>query len=276
MREPSGGSGFCGMGTDPVVALAAPHLWEEPCISGVRGSGAVFFSGCTLGCAHCQNHRISHLRRGKRMSAGELADCFRRLADQGVHNLSLVTATHFLPAILSAFEIYRPPLPVVYNCGGYERPETIRLLDGVVDVYLPDIKHCSPRLSRLLSGAGDYFEKASAAVLEMCRQTGGPRYDPDGMMTRGTLVRHLVLPGCTGDSLRILEFIRHELPAGTPVSLMSQYTPQDRPLPKGLERRVSAREYARVLERMDALGLEGYRQGFGAADAAFLPDFDLS
>ena len=152
LRSPEKGQGFCRVGSTALVARAAPHIWEEPCISGTRGTGAVFFSGCTLRCAYCQNCEISHDGQGTPLSARQLADVFKKLEDQGVHSLSLVTPTQFLPSILNALELYRPGLPIVYNCGGYELTETVKALDGIVDVWLPDIKNHSPRLSKLLLG----------------------------------------------------------------------------------------------------------------------------
>lgn len=276
-RTPAEGNGTCRMGTDPVVARAALHRWEEPCISGTRGTGAVFFSGCTLRCSYCQNASISHDGFGKQLSSRELADVFRRLVEQdGAQTLSLITPTHFLPAVLDALDIYRPAVPVVYNCGGYERVENVRALDGVVDVWLPDMKYVSARLSALLSGAPDYFRLASAAVTQMCLQSGPPQYDAEGIMTRGTLVRHLVLPGCTGDSKDVLQFIRDSLPEGTPVSLMGQYTPQPKCGIPGMDRRLTQKEYSRMVSFMQALELPGYIQSLDAADAGFTPAFDLT
>ena len=277
MRRPEAGSGFCGMGTDAVVARAALHLWEEPCISGARGTGAVFFSGCTLRCAYCQNREISHGGFGKRLNDRQLADVFKRLVEEeGAQTLSLITPTHFLPAIISALNLYRPTVPVVFNSGGYEKIETIRALEGIVDVWLPDLKHVSSRLSLLFSGAEDYFLIAREALLEMCRQSGPPRYNSEGILTRGTLVRHLILPGCTADSIDVLRFIRDELPKGTPVSLMGQYTPQPGCAIPGMARRVTRQEYRRAADCMRALELPGYLQGLDAAYSSFTPAFDLT
>ncbi len=276
-RTPETGKGTCRMGTDAVVARAALHHWEEPCVSGTRGSGAVFFSGCTLRCAYCQNAGISHDGFGKRLTARELADIFQRLVEQdGAQTLSLITPTHFLPAVLDALDLYHPAVPIVYNCGGYERVETVRALDGVVDVWLPDLKYVSPRLSALLSGAPDYFIRASAAISQMCLQSDPPQYDGEGIMTRGTLVRHLVLPGCTGDSKDVLQFVRDSLPEGTPVSLMGQYTPQPGCGIPGMDRRLTQKEYNRVVSFMQTLELPGYIQSLDAADAGFTPAFDLT
>ena len=266
--------GYCGMGLQPKVARAALHFWEEPCISGSRGSGAVFFSGCTLRCAYCQNYAISHEGEGREITSSHLAEIFRSLYDQGAHNLNLITGTQFVPAILDAFDLYKPPIPVVWNCGGYESLETLALLDGVVDVYLPDLKHVSPRLSALCAQAPDYFAVASAALREMCRQTGAAVYNEAGLMQRGVLIRHLILPGCTGDSCKALDFIAQELPEGVPVSLMRQYSPEPWCKVKGLDRRVTDAEYARVLAHFQALGLSGYTQEKDSASVAYTPAFD--
>ena len=269
-------TGFCGMGEMPRVARAALHFWEEPCISGTRGSGAVFFSGCTLRCAYCQNYEISHLGQGKEITVQRLADIFRALEDQGAHNVNLVTGTPFVPSILKALEMYRPGIPIVWNSGGYETVETLKMLEGAVDIYLPDLKHVSPRLSKLCAGALDYFEIASAALQEMCRQTGSAVYDAEGMMKKGVIVRHLILPGCTGDSKKALDFIAEKLPPGTPVSLMRQYTPSRYCAIQGLDRRVTDQEYERVLAHYEALGLTGYTQEKESADSAYTPPFDLT
>ncbi len=269
-------AGFCGMGVNPRVARAALHFWEEPCISGTRGSGAVFFSGCTLRCAFCQNYEISHEGRGREISVRRLSEIFRMLRDQGAHNINLVTATPFVPAVLDALEMDHPGIPIVWNTGGYETVETLKRLEGSVDIYLPDLKHVSPRLSGLCAGAPDYFETASLALKEMCRQTGPAQYDGDGIMRRGVMVRHLILPGCTGDSCRALDFIARELPPGTPVSLMRQYTPSPHCRIPGLDRRVTDREYDRVLSHYEALGLSGYTQEKDSADGAYTPTFDLT
>ncbi|MBQ9943608.1 MAG: radical SAM protein [Clostridia bacterium] len=268
--------GFCGMGVQPKLARAALHFWEEPCISGTKGSGALFFSGCTLRCAYCQNHSLSHEGHGKEISVQRLAEIFRSLYEQGAHNLNFVTATPFVPQVLEALEIYRPPIPIVWNCSGYESMETLKMLEGVVDIYLPDMKHVSSRLSALCAKAPDYFDVASAALIEMCRQTGTPRYDENGMLQKGTLIRHLLLPGCTKDSMQVLNFIAEQLPGGTPVSLMRQYTPQPFCLIKGLDRPVTDQEYRRVLDHFQQLQLTGYTQEKASSDTAYTPLFDFT
>ena len=273
-RTAESGAGVCRMGTQPKIARAALHMWEEPCISGTRGSGAVFFSGCGLRCVFCQNEAISQQGEGKIVTPARLAEIFRELETQGAHNINLVTAAHFVPAVLEAMNLYRPNIPIVYNSSGYESVETLRMLSGVVDIYLPDYKYIDPNMAAMLSGARDYPEVAFAAIAEMIRQTGAPVYDENGMMQRGTLIRHLVLPGLTGDSMKILTRIRDEFP-GIPVSLMGQYTPCGRALSMpGMDRKIKKKEYARVLAHMEAIGLDGYRQELGSADGAFIPSFD--
>ena len=273
-RTEDAGSGVCGVGTLPRIARAALHMWEEPCISGTRGSGAVFFSGCGLRCIFCQNESISHGCEGETVSVERLAEIFRELEAQGAHNINLVTAAQFVPAVIRALDLYRPAIPVVYNSSGYERVETLRMLEGYVDIYLPDFKYIDPQMAKLLSGAEDYPQTAMEAIREMIRQTGPAQYDEDGMMRRGTQIRHLVLPGLTGDSMKILSVIRDEFPEAS-VSLMGQYTPFGRALSMpGLNRRLKKKEYARVLAHMEAIGLDGYRQELESASEAFVPAFD--
>ena len=205
-----------------------------------------------------------------------LAEIFRSLYEQGAHNLNFVTGTPFVPQILEALAIYKPPIPIVWNCGGYESLDTLKMLEGTVDIYLPDMKHVSPRLSALCAKAPDYFEVASAALSEMCRQTGTPVYDDNGIMQKGTLIRHLILPGCTQDSMQVLNFIAEKLPKGTPVALMRQYTPQPFCTVKGLDRPITDTEYSRVLNHFEMLGLSGYTQEKNSSDTAFTPAFDFT
>ena len=267
-------TGFCGLGDRMLIARAAPHLWEEPPISGTTGTGAVFFSGCTLRCVYCQNGDISHRNEGRPFTPRELSDTLKRLCGLGVCTLSFITGTPFVPLILEALDLWRPPLPLVWNTSGYETVETLRLLEGAVDVYLPDLKHFSPRAGQLCAGAPDYFAAASAALKEMCRQTGTPVCDGNGIMLRGTLVRHLILPGFTSESLRLLTWIRDELPPGIPVSLMRQYIPCNGVSVPGLDRRITEREYRRVRDHMLALDLPGFLQEPDSADLEFIPVFN--
>lgn len=265
-------AGFCGMGMLPVVSRAAPHFWEEPCISGEKGSGAVFFAGCNLRCGFCQNYDISALRRGKEVSVEHLRDIFRRLKEQGVHNLNLVTGTHFAHAIGKALET-DPGLPVVWNCGGYESVNTLRALEGKVQIYLPDMKYSDGGLAEELSRAGDYPEVAKAAILEMFRQTGPYELDENGLMRRGVLIRHLVLPGYLDNTFGVLDWIADTFREGDVlVSLMGQYTPNGH---GGPDRRLTSEEYRRAADYMEGLGIwEGYTQDLDSAESAYTPDFD--
>ena len=266
--------GFCGLGKDMLIGRIAPHLWEEPPVSGRNGTGAVFFSGCTLRCVYCQNGEISHRNAGRVFSPRELSDAMSRLVDLGVHTISLITGTPFVPQILETLRIWRPPVPLVWNTSGYETVETLRMLEGVIDVWLPDLKHFSQRAGRICAGAPDYFEAASAAIREMCRQAGPAVYDENGIMKRGVLVRHLILPGLTSESMKLLTWVRDSLPEGTPVSLMRQYIPCNGVSVPGLNRRVTEKEYRRVLDHMLALGLPGFLQEPDSADKEFIPVFN--
>lgn len=275
------GRGCCGMGAVPAAAKAVLHKWEEPCIAYKNGAGTVFFTGCSLHCVYCQNNVISRELFGAETSSDGLADIFLRLQDDGADNIELVTPTHFVPDIIAALEKIRHRLtvPVVYNTGGYELTDTLRRLEGLVDVYLPDIKYFSPELSDKYSHAPDYFEYASQAVLEMIRQTGGLRYNDDGGLIRGTVVRHLVLPNCRRDSIRIMEWIAEHIPSEQVlVSIMNQYTPFDF-IPdhfRELKRRVTKMEYNSVVRRASELGLNGFTQDSSSAKAEYVPDFDLA
>ncbi len=266
--------GACGMGNQMVVARIAPHFFEEPCISGSLGSGTVFLSGCCLKCAYCQNGDISHRREGRPFTPGELADKLQALVEKGVHNINFVTPTHFTSQILETLHIYKPPVPIVWNCSGYEAMETLRKLDGVVNIYLPDLKHFSSKTSSLICKAPDYFEVASAALKEMCRQTSSPVYNDKGIMQKGTLVRHLILPGLTSESIALLDWFKENLPHGTPLSLMRQYTPGNNVAITGLDRKITDREYERVLDHMLMLDLNGFTQEKESADASYTPAFN--
>ncbi len=272
-------AGLCGGGPRVKIARAAVHRWEEPCISGTRGSGTVFFSGCPLKCCYCQNHPISAGNFGKEIPVRRLSGIFLELQEQGVHNINLVSPTHYAPWIVKALEAAKPELriPVVYNTGGYETLETLRMLDGLVDIYLPDLKYVSSLRAGRYSGARDYFETASAAVLEMYRQTGKAVLDGDGVMRKGVLIRHLVLPGGREDSEAVLEWIARALPPeDILVSVMSQYTPCHRSaqFPE-INRRISTFEYNRVLARARELGIQGFMQEKSSAKEEYTPPFDL-
>lgn len=274
-RDETGGTGFCGLPSGMRIARIAPHLWEEPPISGERGTGAVFFSGCTLRCVYCQNRDISHTGAGRAFTPAELAESLRRLVeDRGVHTVSFITATPFLEPILETLAIYRPPVPLVWNTSGYETVETLRRLEGVIDIYLPDLKHLTPRMAKLCCGAPDYFDAASLAIREMVRQTGLPQTREDGIMRRGTLIRHLILPGLTGESVALLRWVKENLPEGIPVSVMSQYVPNPASGVPGLNRRITRREADRVEEALLALGIPGFTQEKSSASEDFVPAFN--
>lgn len=269
--------GFCGMPASLYAARAALHFWEEPPISGEHGSGAVFFSGCSLGCGFCQNTEISQKRFGKEITTQRLREIFEELIDQGAHNINLVTPTHFLPRILPALEP-KLPVPVVYNCGGYERVETLRMLEGKVDIYLPDLKFAEPELAKQLCGAADYFPVAARAIDEMLRQVGRPVYGADGMLKKGVVIRHLVLPGQVQNSLKVLDYIADHFPKGSVlVSLMAQFVPSGRlKHTPPFDRTVTQEEYEAVVDWLYMLGLEdGFLQEPSAATDDYLPDFSL-
>lgn len=274
------GTGYCGMGAVPYAAKASLHLWEEPCISYKNGAGTVFFSGCSLHCVYCQNNRISSELFGAEASAEKLADIFLRLQDMGADNIELVTPTHFVPDIVSALGSVKARLtvPVVYNTGGYELTETLKMLEGLVDIYLPDIKYFSSELSERYSAAPDYFRYASAAVMEMIQQVGDLAYNEEGGLLRGTVIRHLVLPGCRHDSMRIMDWIaENTTPEQALVSIMNQYTPFDfipDRFPE-LKRRVTKMEYNSVVRHAQSLGIEGFTQERSSACESYVPDFDL-
>ncbi|WP_242942797.1 radical SAM protein [Papillibacter cinnamivorans] len=265
------------MGRLPVVARAGLHLWEEPCISGARGSGTVFFSGCSLGCVFCQNYKISSECFGREISVSRLREIYRELLGQGAHNINLVSPAHFADAVLESLD---PPLPVpvVWNSGGYDRVDTLRRLEGKVQVYLPDMKYSDDALSLRYSGATDYFETAKAAITEMVRQTG-PYEMKDGLLEKGVLIRHLILPGQMDNTRGVIDWISAAFPPKTVlVSLMGQYTPcGPAAASPPLDRRVTRAEYRAMEEYLLAAGItDGYLQEPDASGPACIPDFDLT
>lgn len=267
----AGERGFCGCPDTALVAKTMLHKWEEPALAGSGGSGAIFFGGCTLGCRFCQNAAISASAVGKPMDSRQLRKAMEDLIAQGAENIDLVTPTQFLPTILPALQP-KLPVPVVYNCGGYERVETIASLDGLVDIYLPDLKYSSNALAARLSGAEDYVSVAQDAIREMVRQTGPVQWQGE-KITKGVIIRHLILPGCVDNSLGVLDWIGENFaPGQVLVSLMRQYTPMGN-LSAPFDRRVSQEEYEAVLSWMYLNNLEGFTQEAEAADAGFIPDF---
>ena len=267
----AGERGFCGCPDTALVAKTMLHKWEEPALAGSGGSGAIFFGGCTLGCRFCQNAAISASAVGKPMDSRQLRFAMEDLIAQGAENIDLVTPTQFLPTILPALQP-KLPVPVVYNCGGYERAETIASLEGLVDIYLPDLKYSSNSLAARLSGAEDYVSVAQDAIREMVRQTGPVQWQGE-KITKGVIIRHLILPGCVDNSLGVLDWIGENFaPGQVLVSLMRQYTPMGN-LSAPFDRRVSQEEYEAVLSWMYLNELEGFTQEAEAADAGFIPDF---
>lgn len=273
--------GFCLSGEYPKAALASVHKFEEPPISGTRGSGTVFFSGCNLKCVYCQNYTISQENMGKTLTTEELARIFLSQQEKGVHNINLVSSGHFLPKVREALILAKQcglSIPVVYNSGGYEKAESLKFLEGIVDIYLPDIKYFSSELSAKYSSAPDYFAAASKAVTEMYRQVGKNSFDSEGIMKKGVIIRHLVLPGCRKDSFKILDFIKDNFGDSVYVSLLSQYTPVYKAKEiKELNRRVTTFEYQSVIDYFFKIGLQyGYMQSRDSAESIYTPIFDLS
>ena len=267
----AGQVGFCRCPDTALVAKTMLHQWEEPALAPNGKSGAVFFGGCTLGCKYCQNAAISAGSVGTAKTPAELRQIFESLIAQGAENIDLVTPTHFLPSILPALEP-KLPVPVVYNCGGYESVDTLCSLEGKIDIYLPDLKYADPRLGKTLSAAPDYFEKATAAIKEMYRQVGAPKFEGEKLVS-GVIIRHLILPGFVENSLKVLDWIGENFaPGQVLVSLMRQYTPMPG-LPAPLDRRVTDEEYDAVLSWMYLNDLEGFTQDESAATADFIPDF---
>ncbi len=263
--------GFCGGSNRALVAKTMIHKWEEPALAGSGGSGAIFFGGCTLGCKYCQNRAISGKPVGKEVDSTALRTMMEHLIADGAENIDLVTPTHYLPTILPALEP-KLSVPVVYNCGGYERAETLRTLEGKVDIYLPDMKYADPDLAEKLSGAKDYFSVAVEAVREMVRQVGPVQWQGERVV-RGVIIRHLILPGCVDNSLKVLDWIGESFaPGEVLVSLMRQYTPMGG-LAAPFDRRVSDEEYDAVLSWMYLNGLEGFTQEAESATTNFIPDF---
>ncbi len=276
-----GEKGFCRENARVFAARAGLHMWEEPCLSGEKGSGAVFFAGCSLGCIFCQNREISRGKSGKEVSTGRLAEIFLMLQEKGAANINLVTGEHYVPSILDGLDLAKRQglyIPVVYNSSGYEKTETLKLLKDYVDVYLPDFKYWDGDLAFRYSGICDYRERAKEAIREMVSQRGKPEFTRDGYLKSGVIVRHLILPGHTKDSKKVLEFLHQEFGEHIYISIMNQYTPmaefKDAP---ELERKVTKREYQKVLEYALSIGIEqGFFQEGETAEESFIPPFDLT
>lgn len=271
-------TGYCGQSDKIRIARVGLHMWEEPCISGERGSGTVFFSGCTLGCCFCQNYEISQLGKGYFVTEKELSDAFLRLRDDGAHNINLVSPTPFIPSVIRALDAVKHKLgiPVVVNCGGYELCETVEMMNGYADIWLPDLKYFSPEASKKYSGAEDYFDVAIKAIEAMQRQVGKPVFSDDGLLKRGVIVRHLLLPTLRHDSERVIRELGKVFPAdGILLSLMSQYTPMYKAAEhREINRRVSTFEYNYVLGVARETGFDGYSQERSAAQEEFVPRWE--
>lgn len=264
------------MGTLPVVARVGKHFGEEPCISGTNGSGTVFFSGCTLGCVYCQNYEISAEHKGRAITPEELADCYKKLESQGVHNINLVTADHFAPAVVQSLNIYKPKIPIVYNCSGYTSPKTLTMLDGLVDIYLPDFKYSNDTLAQKYSSAPDYVNTTTSAIKEMIFQVGTPTFDDDGIMKKGVIVRHLILPAHTKNSIEVLDIIKKNYGTQVMVSLMCQYVPTGRAKDFAkLGRTITYREYEKVKAELFKHDLDGFTQSLASASTEYIPDWDF-
>lgn len=275
----SGKRGFCGMDSKIRVARAALHMWEEPCISGEKGSGAVFFSGCGLRCCFCQNREIAIGDCGLEITVERLADIFMELQAQGAANINLVTAAHYVTQIIEALNLAKEKgfcLPVVYNSSGYECVETLQMLEGYVDVYLPDFKYMEENLAKQYSKAENYPETVKQAIAEMVRQTGDCQFGEDGYIKKGTIVRHLILPGHTKNSMKVLEYLCETYGNHIYISIMNQYTPiYEQEQYKELNRKVTRREYEKVLDYAMELGIENaYIQDGETASESFIPAFD--
>lgn len=274
-----GQCGYCRQTAELVVARAAPHFGEEPCLAGEQGSGTVFFSGCALRCVYCQNYPIARAQAGEKITIGRLAEIFIELQAKGVHNINLVTPSHYAPQIVSAIDKAKGMglyLPVVYNCGGYEKTETLRLLEGYVDIYLPDFKYMDKEIAGRYSNCADYADFAREAVKEMVRQAGRPLFDGSGMMTQGVMVRHLTLPGCLEDSKAVVKYLYEAFGNKIYISIMNQYTPFTtlERCPE-LKRRVTRQEYEELVEFSRSLGVEnGFIQEGDTATKSFIPDFN--
>lgn len=270
--------GFCRAGAEITAGRAGLHFWEEPCISGYGGSGAVFFSGCNMGCIFCQNEPLSRGFAGKEISVKRLREIFYELIDEGADNINLVTPTHFVPLIAKALSEERLPVPVVYNTSSYEETDTLKTLDGLIDIYLPDLKYVSSELSGALSSAPDYFEKALPAIKEMYRQTGDAVFDDEDMLQRGIIIRHLVLPGYLENTYDVIDKVSENFGEGVLFSLMSQYTPPKKKLEyPSLNRRLTEEEYESAVDYMYLAGIEnGFLQELSSAKEEYTPDFDLT
>ncbi len=274
-----GNKGYCKVGGELMVARAALHMWEEPCISGEEGSGTVFFSGCSLGCVYCQNHNIAGGHAGKQITMERLSDIFLELQDKKANNINLVTPSHYVPQIIDAIKLARAKglsVPIVYNSSAYEKVDTLKLLEGHIDIYLPDLKYLHPEPARLYSKAEDYFIYASKALDEMVRQVTAASFDDRGIMKRGVIVRHLLLPGYLSDSKNIIRYLYEKYGDTIYISIMNQYTPlSGMSVYPSMNRRVSEEEYEELINYAIEIGVEnGFIQEGETASESFIPEFN--
>ncbi|MBQ8860641.1 MAG: radical SAM protein [Ruminococcus sp.] len=274
-RNENTASGFCRCEDKMKVAKIAPHLWEEPCISSENGCGAVFFSGCTLKCVYCQNYEISHENNGRFISPQELSEKLRELEESGVHTIEFVSATQYVDKLIKTLDIYKPSVPLIYNSSGYESIETLKKLKGYIDVYLPDFKYSDDKLAKSLSKCDNYTKVTLNAIEEMLSQQPALSFDEDGIIQKGVIIRHLVLPSHTKNSIGVLKLIKENFADRVLVSLMGQYTPYGKALElDNLNRKITKREYNKVLDELIRLDLDGFAQELKSADESYIPKWD--
>ena len=275
LRDDNSSRGFCKCEDKIKVAKIAPHYWEEPCISGENGCGAVFFSGCTLKCVYCQNYEISNDNNGKFISTFELADKLRELEKSGVHTIEFVSATQYVDKLIETLDIYKPSVPLIYNSSGYETIETLKKLEGYIDVYLPDFKYSDDKLAKKLSMCDNYTEVTTKAINEMLHQQPKLIFDENGIIKSGVIIRHLVLPSHTKNSTGVLDIIKESFSNNVLVSLMGQYTPYGKAIEHNdINRKITKREYNKVLNHLMELELDGFSQDLEAADKSYIPQWD--
>lgn len=275
LRDDNSSRGFCKCEDKMKVAKIAPHYWEEPCISGENGCGAVFFSGCTLKCVYCQNYEISNDNNGKFISTFELANKLRELEKSGVHTIEFVSATQYVDRLIETLDIYKPCVPLIYNSSGYETVETLKKLEGYIDVYLPDFKYSDDKLAKKLSMCDNYTEVTTKAINEMLRQQPKLIFDDKGIIKSGVIIRHLVLPSHTKNSIGVLDIIKESFSNNVLVSLMGQYTPYEKAFEHDdINRKITKREYNKVLDHLMELELDGFSQELKAADKSYIPQWD--
>ena len=271
--------GVCKCGVLPKLALVSKHMWEEPCISGSNGSGTIFFSGCNFSCIFCQNYKISQECYGKEITIERLSDIFLEQQHKGVHNINLVSPTPYVPIIIEALKIAKSKglnIPIVYNTNGYDSVETIKMLEGYIDVYLPDLKYFDDNIALKYSKCKKYFKVASKAILEMYKQVGAPKFDEDGIIKKGIIVRHLILPGNIMQTKKILKWIKENLPKDLYISIMAQYFPTYKAnYDDVINRKISKREYELVLAMLDEFE-NGYIQDLGTHEEEYVPNFDIT